>query len=291
VEAYAAYRAAWRALGRPEIDREELELSDGQLRVRVRAHQREDAWAPRYVGNELAGTRQAATRARQDAELRRAEAAADKADRAQLERQAQESAALAEFLDGRAEELVELDDARSAWLAHTASTRAAAERAAAELAARHADDTVPELAVTAEEWLEAHRADQADDETHRNIVDTDLDAADQGEPRIDDGNDDHPDQCEHVEDIREVAAEEPATVDEDEVRVPSADETAAALGRAHRALAEIKARDEADAAEETAHRADELAQWQANDTADDLDGDGDSYDEDVDAPEPQHTEA
>jgi hypothetical protein len=79
--------------------------------------------------------------------------------------------------------------------------------------------------------------------------------------------------------------------------VPSADETAAALGRAHRALAEIKARDEADAAEETAHRADELAQWQANDTADtadtadDLDGDGDSYDEDVDAPEPQHTEA
>ena len=32
VEAYASYRAAWRALGRPEIDREELELSDGQLR-------------------------------------------------------------------------------------------------------------------------------------------------------------------------------------------------------------------------------------------------------------------
>ena len=41
VEAYAAYRAAWRALGRPEVDREELELSDGQLRMRVRAYERE----------------------------------------------------------------------------------------------------------------------------------------------------------------------------------------------------------------------------------------------------------
>ncbi|MGH3629419.1 MAG: MobF family relaxase, partial [Sciscionella sp.] len=59
-EAYASWRAAWQALGRPEAGREELELSDGQLRVRIRAHQREEAWAPRYVANELAGTRQAA---------------------------------------------------------------------------------------------------------------------------------------------------------------------------------------------------------------------------------------
>ena len=37
VEQYAAYRAAWRALGRPEVDRATHELSDGQLRMRVRA--------------------------------------------------------------------------------------------------------------------------------------------------------------------------------------------------------------------------------------------------------------
>ena len=75
-EAYAAYRAAWRALGRPEVDREETELSDGQLRMRVRAWEREKPWAPRYVGNELAGTRQAAAHQHRVAALRDAEAAA-----------------------------------------------------------------------------------------------------------------------------------------------------------------------------------------------------------------------
>lgn len=60
VEEFAAYRSAWRALDRPEIDREHLELSNGQLRARIRAYQRELAAAPRYVANELAGTRQSA---------------------------------------------------------------------------------------------------------------------------------------------------------------------------------------------------------------------------------------
>jgi hypothetical protein len=72
VEAYAAYRVAWRALGRPEIDREETELSDGQLRMRVRAWEREKPWSPRYVGNELAGTRQAAAHQHRVAALRAA---------------------------------------------------------------------------------------------------------------------------------------------------------------------------------------------------------------------------
>src|SRR6202042_2028493 len=48
VEQYAAYRAAWRALGRPEVDQALHEKSDGQLRMRVRAWQREQAWGPRY---------------------------------------------------------------------------------------------------------------------------------------------------------------------------------------------------------------------------------------------------
>ena len=46
------------------------ELSDGQLRMRVRACEREKPWAPRYVGNELAGTRQAAAHQHQTAALR-----------------------------------------------------------------------------------------------------------------------------------------------------------------------------------------------------------------------------
>ena len=54
VEAYAAWRSAWRALGRPEADRAEVEMSTGRLRVRVRAYEREKAWAPDYVADELA---------------------------------------------------------------------------------------------------------------------------------------------------------------------------------------------------------------------------------------------
>jgi hypothetical protein len=90
LEQYAAYRAAWHALGRPEIDRATHELSDAQLRMRVRAWDREQAWGPRYVGHELAGTRQAATHHHQTAALRRASAdvATDHADRARLHQEA-----------------------------------------------------------------------------------------------------------------------------------------------------------------------------------------------------------
>ncbi|WP_246633755.1 MobF family relaxase, partial [Pseudonocardia nigra] len=146
VEQYAAYRAAWRTLGRPEIDREELELSDGQLRVRVRAYERETTWGPRFVGNELAGTHQTAAAHRQTAALRAAEAdaAPEPGARARLQQEAAQAAALADVLDTRAAQLQKLDDDRAAFLAHTAGTRAAAERAKAELAARHVDDTEPE---------------------------------------------------------------------------------------------------------------------------------------------------
>ena len=276
VEAYAAYRAAWRALGRPEIDREELELSDGQLRVRVRAHQREAAWAPRYVGNELAGTRQAASRAQQDAELRRAEAAAaaEETERERLVAEADHAAALAETLEARAKELVELDDARSGWLAHTAGTRAAAERAIAELAARHAD-TSPEATVTAAEWLEAHLKEQADDEAQREIVETDVreEARDVASPEAEEAP------ISDLPDLRELAEAEPPVASGDYVRVPDVDETAAAIERAHRALSEMRARDELDAAEETAHQIEQLARWQSEDAATEVDYDGDDLDE------------
>jgi hypothetical protein len=104
----------------------------------------------------------------QDAELRRAEAqaAADEAEQNGLREAAEVTEALADTLTARASELAELDDARSRWLAHTAETRAAAERAKAELAARHADDVAPEPEVTAQEWLATHRQAVADEEAH-----------------------------------------------------------------------------------------------------------------------------
>ncbi|MFC5136781.1 MobF family relaxase [Actinomycetospora rhizophila] len=293
VEAHAAYRAAWRALGRPEIDREELELSDGQLRVRIRAHEREATWAPRYVANELSGTHQAATRAREDAQLRRAEtdAATDLDDQVRLRAEAEQTATLAHTLEGRAAELGELDDARSRWLAHTAGTRAAAERAKAELAARHADDE-PEERTTATEWLAAHRAAVADEEVHRDVTEDDVtdrpfdlhqhelkdvdrddtDPGNEGRHHADHEDENRGDASFQVEvepispDIREVAAAEPDPVGEDHVRVPTADETSAAVEKANRALAEIRAREEADAREEAEHRAEQLTHWQARDS-------------------------
>ncbi|GLZ49229.1 hypothetical protein Acsp06_54140 [Actinomycetospora sp. NBRC 106375] len=283
VEAYASYRAAWRALGRPEIDREELEMSDGQLRVRVRAHERESAWAPRYVANELAGTHQAATRADQDAQLRRAEAdaATDPDERHRLSAEADQTSTLATTLSARATELDALDEARSRWLAHTAGTRSAAERAKAELAARHVDDAEPEQRTTAAEWLAAHRAAISEDEAHRDVTEDDVtsrpedlhelgpDAEEHDDKtgRVDPASDEPTDIEPSEPDIREVATSEPSPVAEDHVRVPTADETSAAVEKANRALAEMRAREDGDARAESEHREAQLAQWQARDQA------------------------
>jgi hypothetical protein len=276
VEHFAAYRAAWRALGRPEIEREELELSDGQLRMRIRAYQRETPWAPRYVGNELAGTRQAADAYRRTAGLRTAEAdtATDDVERAGLQRAAADAATLADTLDRRAGELQALDDARARWLAHTAGTRAAAERSKAELAARYTDDAEPEQRVTAQEWLAAQRACDRIEDAHRAITDetdlTDLAAARERDVTTAAESTDRKHDVETAtgtaaDDIRAVAAREPAQVNEDVVRVPDADETSAALAHAQRALAEINARQAGDEREAAEHRNAQLARWYAAD--------------------------
>ncbi|GAY11645.1 relaxase TrwC/conjugal transfer protein TraA/DNA primase, conjugative [Pseudonocardia sp. N23] len=291
IEHYAAFRGAWKALGRPEIDRETAELSDGQLRMRIRGAARDETWAPRFVGNELAATRQAAEGHRRTASLRRAEAdaATDPAERARLAQEAIDAGVLADTLDTRAGTLEEVDDARARWLAHTAGNRAAADQARLVLADRHAD-TVPEPEVTAEEWLAAAReADQADD-AHREITDTDLtdmpvDAADLPERTIDDAL-----LVETaVDDVRDAAHGDVAR-SEDVVRVPSADDVTASLARAARSLREIEAREAAEQAE-AADRAAELTRWHTDDQADvqlsDVaDGTGDEYADDLDpAPE------
>ena len=105
-------------------------MSTGQLRVRIRAYDREKAWAPDYVADQLAGTRQAADKHRHDATLWDAQAAAttEHDAAARLRDEAAKSAALAEALDDRARQLAEADEARAAWYAHTAETRAAARR-------------------------------------------------------------------------------------------------------------------------------------------------------------------
>ncbi|MCF7552169.1 MobF family relaxase [Pseudonocardia sp. WMMC193] len=260
VEAFAAYRDAWRALGRPEIDRDEVEMSDGQLRMRIRAAEREAAWGPRYVANELAGTHQAAETQRHRAAMLAAEADLDGADSEQLTGQSRAATALAELLDKRAAELQQLDDARARWLAHTAGTRAAGERAQVELSLRHADDTDQDPRVTAEEWLAAHRDAQIEDERHRDFVaDYEFD---------DTRGDSDASSVDPVVDIRETAAGEDRLRHEDSVRVPTADETSAAIDRAHRALAEIHARDIYDGSREAEELAAEAWRSPSHDTTD-----------------------
>ncbi|MGH3859633.1 MobF family relaxase [Actinokineospora sp.] len=274
VDAYASWRAAWRALDRPEVDRDELEMSDGQLHMRIRAYQRETVWAPKYVGEELAGTRQAANQHRQTSAIRRAEAeaAADEATRQQLEAEAAEAQALADVLDGRAALLADAEDARGTWLAHTAATRAAHDRAAAELQARRAADGRGDEPTTAEEWLAAHAEATAAEDVERDVV-AETDLVDVTAQRAEDlaavEREPHPDAAETaVEDVRVIAETEPPVEEVDHVRVPSADETAETIARAQRALAEINARQEAEqqrAADEA--RAEQLARWAADDAA------------------------
>jgi hypothetical protein len=95
----------------------------------------------------------------------------DPAEQAHLDQEATDTAALAETLDQRAEQLTAADEARAEWYAHTAETRAAKDRAQAELSARHVDDDQADEPVTAEEWLTAQRDDARAEDPHREITD------------------------------------------------------------------------------------------------------------------------
>jgi len=244
VEAYASWRSAWRALGRPESGRDELEMSDGQLLVRMRAWEREKAWGPAFVGNELAGTHQALDSRRGDAAMRRAEAdaVADASERERLLTEAAEAEALADVLSRRTAELEAADDARGLWYAHTAETRAAADRARLELAARNANTEAQPL-VTADEWLDVHHAHMAEDDQHREVT-AEHDLTENVQARVADAATVEPWDAAEVDvaDVRDVAAAEDPVVESEEMRVPSAEETAEEIDRAQRALREIAAR-------------------------------------------------
>jgi conjugative relaxase-like TrwC/TraI family protein len=272
IEHTASYRAAWRALGRPEADRAEAEMTDGQLRIRVRALRREEAWQPEYVANTLSGTSQAEARHRQTAHIRAAEAAAasDEVARARLAQEAREAAALANTLARQTAQLEEADRVRSVWYAHTAATRAAADRARRELECRGIDSDQTGDETTAGEWLAVHaEAERADDVTRIVRDEEELaDVAAQREP--DEQVFDRPD-----EPAVEVQPPEPApeprarrAETDDWTRVATADDTAKAVARARAALAEMNRRRERE--ERRAHdeeRQAELARWHAEQIA------------------------
>jgi len=278
-EKRAIWTAAHDALDLPDRSASEAELTEGRLRIRVRAMEREQTWAPRYVADELAATHLATERHRTDAQVwaARAEVAEDPAEAETLRTEAARAQAAAEALAERATALEAADDARAAWFAATAATRDAAERARVELKARGVDPDDPDDRVTAAEWLEAHRAEQTAEDPHREVRDKHELADDQRAVTEADAEEHatvHPTLTTALPDVRDTSvadateAQDPAQLR----RVPTADETAAAVARAQTALAEIAARHEADAARDAEDAAaamhrDELARWAEQDRA------------------------
>jgi hypothetical protein len=176
-EARASWHAAWTALGRPEASREEAELSDGALRNRVAAWDREQEWQPSNVWAEMKATGQKLADVQAEAAVRQAEAdaAATDAERVRLQGLADERAAQAEVMAAQQQRLEQLNADRAAWYAETAVTRAAAQRAEAELESRGiAPGTEPDR-TTAAEWLEAEAQARVEDDEHRRVTEDDVD--------------------------------------------------------------------------------------------------------------------
>lgn len=262
VEHHAAWHSGWRALGRPEAQAEEALMSDGRLRVRVRAYEREENWAPTYVADDLEGTHREAAKLRQDAALAAARGEQEQAERAR---------GMAEVLGHRTAELEQADRARAEWYSHTAAGRTAADRARAELVDRGKDPAEQEGAITAAELLDQQAEGQRVEDPHREVTD-EVELADVREQRDADTQVVEPvaEQAETaVPDIREVSEPVPAKEDEGKARVASAEDSAAAVERAQASLAEVRQRQqtERDHAAEERSRSDDGAQAQRSSAA------------------------
>jgi hypothetical protein len=211
-----------------------------------------------------------AAQQRATAALRAAEAAAtaDADIRARLEREASPAAALADVLDARAPSWRPPTAACAEWVAHTADPGRVRPRS---YRAGHppCGDGRQDQRITADEWLAEHAAEQQAEDPHRRITD-DADLADVVGRRDADTRSVGAEPAAGGEtafpDIRDLSADEPTTGGEDDIRIPSSDETAATIQRAQRALNEIhqrRAAEERHAAEQA--RADQLARGHADD--------------------------
>jgi conjugative relaxase-like TrwC/TraI family protein len=225
-EKHAIWRTAHSMLGMTDRGPDEGAMSEGQLRVRVAAYEREKVWAPVPVQSQLAATATAAEERRVDGVLY---GEADAPDVAAV-------VAEAESLAERAAALAEADAVRQRWADEVAKTREEATRARAELLARAVDLDAPEERVTAEEWAAAHRATVEAEDEHRPV-----DQVAEVEPEYDR----EPAGLETaVPDVRDIATPHPAE-DSDAPRgvAASMSEVAEAVARAQEALVEMRNRE------------------------------------------------
>lgn len=135
------WRAASDALGRTPEEQQLAAASDGQLQEMTSRWEREQAWAPPHVADDLASTIQARDYHTEQAAIlaRRAELASDPAERDELAGQARGYQVLGEQLASQARQYEQIHAARLAWTAETAPAKDAAEAARAEQARRQAD--------------------------------------------------------------------------------------------------------------------------------------------------------
>jgi hypothetical protein len=276
-ERRAAWHAAWSALGRPEATIEEQALSEGQLRVRVRAWQRELGWAQDHSPNVDDQLRRAGTEAvkhRRDATLlaAKAETEPDQVQAARMRAEAEILSAKADLLDQVEQDLSTLAEQRAAWYLESAPTREAAERAEAELDRREIPIDAEPDRVTAQEWLRLHDEANRAEDPHRQVSEADVrdpDEVDQAETQptpvvqggaghgvdrdgpvtsgVDQstpgqdgmvyGTEDDPEQ-ERREAIRQIAAQRLRTQEQ----LPTPSETAAAVTKARAVQEEIASR-------------------------------------------------
>jgi conjugative relaxase-like TrwC/TraI family protein len=243
-EKFALWHAAHTTLDLPDVGPEEAALSTGRLLARVQAWTREEAWAPPYVADQLETAHHQAQQHHRNATIwaHRAETTTDPHAAETLRADAATARAEAESLAHLIEKLEVEDNARGQWYLATAPTREAAERAMTQLGLRGVRVDDPTEQVTAQEWLAAHRAEQAAEDAHREIHDEfELDTT----PPADFPVDEAAQVLETaIPDIREISTPE-VTEHTDPThrhRLPTASEAAAAFDRARTALAELQAR-------------------------------------------------
>jgi hypothetical protein len=176
-EARAEWVQAWAAAGRPDSTAEEHELSEGALRCRVAAMQRQDATLPPNVYDEMRAVEKEIYDARHQAA--EAENAADQAEdeweAAVLREKAAEHASYVERWETKRAGLQEQDDARRLLMERTSVTRDLGQRAYYELTTvREVKVDNEDDRVTAAEWLEMEAATRVQDDAHRTVTETDL---------------------------------------------------------------------------------------------------------------------
>lgn len=175
-ERWAIWRTAHTALDLPDAGADEREMTDGQLRNRVAAYERERRWAPRWVDDELGAAHEAAAAAHANATIWAARAAAEQraTEAAQLREAAAAEASRAEAAVQVAERLTTTDRARSAWFRHTAATLEFATRARAELRMRGVEVERERDATTADHWLAEQRRAAAEEDAWRDVGEHDI---------------------------------------------------------------------------------------------------------------------